>query len=622
MAQTGRRADVRARAVFGHRMLALAARAAVVVLAFFLTIPALVSEPVSIPFTATTAGVLLAIACGALALMARRNRLLAANVARLERQIEELGDHNWELVGRDVAALSRARDQAEAANRAKGRFLAMVSHEIRTPLNGILGMSELLLDTPLQPQQVAYAKAVKTSGDTLLSLIEEILDFSKIEAGRLDLEARPFALGALVEETVELLSPRAQAKGLEIASSADEQLPARVIGDPARLRQVLLNLAGNAVKFTEHGGVAVIAEPGGKPDEIRFLVRDTGIGIAPDARARIFEEFEQADGGTTRKFGGTGLGLAISRRIVERMGGKLDLTSTPGEGSVFDFTITLARTDDETPVAPPDLGGQAILIVAPSTIEAPLTARRLGRWGAKTSLVADETAARTILPERHWDVILIDRALGLDTAGALAREATSIPRRVVLLTPGERHELGALKDAGFTGYLVKPLRAASLAARFGDTPSAATDDFLEDETPAANTKGLAILVAEDNEINALLARALLTRLGHQPTVAQNGAAALESYLAAVRAGTPFDYVLMDVNMPEMDGIEATRRIRAAEAASGAARAPIVALTANAFGEDREACLAAGMDDFLVKPLDREKLAELLARGGRTSILAA
>ena len=622
MAQTGRRADVRARAVFGHRMLALAAPAAVVVLAFFfLTIPALVSEPVSIPFTATTAGALLVIACGALALMARRNRLLAANVARLERQIEELGDHNWELVGRDVVALSRARDQAEAANRAKGRFLAMVSHEIRTPLNGILGMSELLLDTPLQPQQVAYAKAVKTSGDTLLSLIEEILDFSKIEAGRLDLEARPFALGALVEETVELLSPRAQAKGLEIASSADEQLPARVIGDPARLRQVLLNLAGNAVKFTEHGGVAVIAEPGHKPDEIRFVVRDTGIGIAPDARARIFEEFEQADGGTTRKFGGTGLGLAISRRIVERMGGRLDLTSAPGEGSVFAFTVMLARTDDETPVAPPDLGGQAILIVATSTIEAPLTAQRLGRWGAKTTLVADKTAASKILPERHWDAILVDRAVGLDTASALAREATNIPRRIVLLTPGERHELGALKDAGFTGYLVKPLRAASLAARFGDTPSASTNDFPEDEAPAANTKGLAILVAEDNEINALLTRTLLTRLGHQPTVAQNGAAALESYLAAVRAGTPFDYVLMDVNMPEMDGIEATRRIRAAEAASGAARTPIVALTANAFGEDREACLAAGMDDFLVKPLDREKLAELLSRGGR-AVLAA
>ena len=606
--------DVRARAVFGHRMLALAARGAVVVLAFFLTIP-LVAEPISVPFTATMAGALLIAACGALALMARRNRLLAADVARLEGRIEELGDHNWELVGRDVAALARARDQAEAANRAKGRFLAMVSHEIRTPLNGILGMSELLLDTPLQPQQAAYTKAIKTSGDTLLSLIEDILDFSKIEAGRLDLEARSFTLGALVEETVELLGPRAQAKDLEIASAIDERLPQRVIGDAARLRQVLLNLAGNAVKFTERGGVAVIAEPGDRPGEVRFLVRDTGIGIAPDAQARIFEEFEQADGGTTRKFGGTGLGLAISRRIVERMGGEIGIHSTPGAGSVFGFTVTFARADDAVSPTPPDLGGHAILIVSASTIEAPLTAQRLGRWGANTCVVPDEAGARARLGE-HWDAILIDRTIGLDAANALARDAASVPRRIVMLTPGGRHELGALKDAGFTGYLVKPLRAASLAARFSDAPSATMDDpLLEDAAPVAGAKGLAILVAEDNEINALLARALLTRLGHRPTVTENGAAALDAYLAAAAAGTPFDVVLMDVNMPEMDGLEATRRIRASEAASGA-RTPIVALTANAFGEDREACLAAGMDDFLVKPLDRERLAELLSHRRR------
>ena len=616
----GGKGDVRARAMFGHRLWALAARGAVVILAFFLTVP-LVSEPVSVPFPAAMAGALLIAACGALALMARRNRLLAADVARLERQIEEIGDRNWELVGRDVAALSRARDQAEAANRAKDRFLAMVSHEIRTPLNGILGMSELLLDTPLQPQQVTYTKAIKTSGDTLLSLIEEILDFSKIEADRLDLETRPFALGPLVEETVELLGPRAQAKGLEIASSIDERLPLNVIGDAARLRQVLLNLAGNAVKFTERGGVAIIAEPGDDPDDIRFRVRDTGIGIAPDAQARIFEEFEQADGGTTRKFGGTGLGLAISRRIVERMGGRIDLKSAPGEGSVFSFTAALARaTDDSPPAASPDLSGQSILIVSASAIEAPLTSQRLAGWGAKTCLVPDGAGARVLLSE-HWDAILIDRALGLEPATTLARAAANVPRRIVMLTPGERHELGALKAAGLTGYLVKPLRVASLAARFGDAPSSiAMDDSLPEGAPAATAKGLSILVAEDNEINALLARALLTRLGHRPIMVQNGAAAVESWLAAAGGSAPFDLILMDVNMPEMDGLEATRRIRATEAASGT-RVPIVALTANAFGEDRAACLAAGMDDFLVKPLDRERLGELLAPG-RTSTLAA
>src|ERR1043165_2178559 len=357
MAAIGK-SDVRARAVFGHRLYALAARGAVVILAFFLTIP-LVSEPVSVPFTATLTGALLIAACGTLALLVRRNRLLAANVARLEKQIEELGDRNWELVGRDVAALSRARDQAEAANRAKGRFLAMVSHEIRTPLNGILGMADLLLDTPLTPEQATYLKAVKTSGDTLLSLIGEILDFSKIEAGKLDLDARPFGLATLVEELAELLSPRAHAKDIEIAAFVDDRLATDVGGDAPRLRRVLLNLAGNAVKFTERGGVAIVAEPGAQAGEVSFQVRDTGIGIAPDAQARIFQEFEQADGGTTRKFGGTGLGLAISRRIVERMGGTLALESAPGDGATFGFTVVLARAGDESPsAASPDLGGQ------------------------------------------------------------------------------------------------------------------------------------------------------------------------------------------------------------------------------------------------------------------------